>query len=304
MQTIILAGGYATRLLPLTKDRPKSLLPIAGRPIIEHILAAGQLPTPITLSTNQCFAVQFETWRQTTGTDIDILVEESTCNQEKLGAIGALAHVIQQRTLDEDVLVIAGDNLFGFSVDEFLAAYDGSLLVALHDIGSVGRIRNRYGVAIVASDTVTGFQEKPDCPSSTLASTACYVYPRALLPTFAQYLRQATAAGQDSPGYLNQWLLEERGVTIKPFVFETAWFDIGDRASYIAAHKSVTGSANWIARSATVEDSRISECVILDNARLTNCSLTGCVVAEGAKLERVTLRNALIAAGTDVRITQ
>jgi len=303
MQTIILAGGYATRLHPLTKDRPKPLLPVAGRPIIEHILGAGDLPGVPLLSTNQRFADQFETWKQNSGANVDILIEQSTSEEEKLGTIGALAYAIREQNLDDDVLVIGGDNLFSFSIDRFLAAYDGSLLIALHDIGDVERVRNRYGVALVTGGRVIGFQEKPDHPSSTLVSTACYIYPRRCLCEFTRYLDEAEP-GQDAPGYLNQWLLEQRGTQIKPFVFESAWFDIGDRASYIAAHQELTQSENWIAPNAAVENSRIADSVILSNARVVDCSLTECVVAEDVELEGVVMRNALIAAGTCIRVTR
>ncbi len=303
MRTIILAGGYATRLFPLTIDRPKPLLPVDGRPIVEHILSSGHLPDTPILSTNRRFASHFEGWKARTGANVDILIEDSSSEQEKLGTIGALAYAVQERNIRDDLLVIAGDNIFGFALDKFLAAYDGSVLIALHDIADPERVRNRYGVAIVQGDSVVGFQEKPDHPRSSLVSTACYVYPQGCLWAFEEFAR-ISEEGRDAPGYLNEWLLNEQGMKIKPFVFDAPWFDIGDRASYIAAHREITQTKNWVAEEATVQNSSIDDSVILAGAKIRGCTLQGCVVAEGVELEGVTLVDALVGERTRIRVTE
>jgi len=300
MRTIILAGGYATRLHPLTLERAKPLLPVRGVPIITHILRSGSFPDRPIISTNRRFGPQFEDWKQASGIDADVVIEESFCEREKLGTIGAIAYVIETCGLDDDLLVIAGDNLFGFSLDRFLAAYRGHPLIALHDIGSLERVRHRYGVAIVDEGRVTAFQEKPAEPRSTLVSTACYVYPRDVLGLFKEFFATAQA-GRDAPGYFNEWLLEDRRREIDPFVFEDAWFDIGDRASYIAAHRT-SASDSWIDPSATIEDSQIVDSVVLRGAQVRSSTLRGCVVAEDCILSGVDLEDALIAENSRIAV--
>jgi glucose-1-phosphate thymidylyltransferase len=303
MRTIILAGGFATRLYPLTLERPKPLLPVAGRPIIDHILQGNALPgTPI-VSTNRRFEAAFEAWKQGADVDVEIVIEETLCEKEKLGTVGAIAFVIEACALDDDLLVIAGDNIFGFPIDRFVAAYRGHPLIALHDIGDLDKVRSRYGVAVVKDGRVAEFQEKPRDPRSTLVSTACYVYPRSVLSEFKAYFDQA-GAGQDAPGYFNAWLLRERGIPIDPFVFDEAWYDIGDRASYIAAHREQTGQDSWIAESATVEGCEITDSVILDGSRVTSSRLRGCVIGENCDLSGVDLCDGLIGDASRIAVAR
>ncbi len=299
MRTIVLAGGYATRLHPITLDRPKPLLPVAGKPIIDHILEAGTLPGRPIVSTNRRFLPQFEAWRDEGGWDVDLVVEETVCEKEKLGTIGAIAYVVDHCGLDEDVAVIGGDNLFGFSMKQFLAAYRGNVLIALHDLKEPHRVRGRYGVAIVDEGRIVGFQEKPQAPRSTLASTACYVYPRDVLPQFKTFFGSAES-GKDAPGYFNEWGLEEHGWMIDAFVFEAHWYDIGDRASYLAANREY-GAGMWCAGGVTCDRSRIEDSVVLGAGEIVDSTVSGCVIDGGCQLKGVALRDCLVGRGTVLR---
>jgi len=302
MKTIILAGGYARRLLPITADRPKPLLPVAGKPIIDYILASGSLPGRPIVSTNRRFSSQFETWQAKSGWDVELVVEGTTREEEKLGTVGAMAFLIDRLKIDEDILVVGGDNIFDFSIDDLIAAYQGRVLVALFDLNDLERVRGRYGVAIVEDDRVIDFQEKPQQPKSTLASTACYVYPKQALPLIGEFYRCA-AAGKDAPGYLNEWLLKEKRLPIDPFVFDTGWYDIGDRASYIDANKRYSGCNTWTGENVIIEDSTVKDCVILDDVTIKECQITGCVIDCGCVLEGVTLERCLVKAGSIIRRT-
>jgi NDP-sugar pyrophosphorylase family protein len=180
MRVIILAGGYARRLWPLTLERPKPLLPVAGRPIIEHLL--DKLEGRPIISINRQFAPQFERWATNYHKDVELVIEETRSEEEKLGAVGALAFLIRELGLREEILVLGGDNIFELDFKEFISAYRGRPLLALHDLGDPEKARKRYGIAELAGSRIVSFQEKPDRPHSALVSTACYIYPPSGLP--------------------------------------------------------------------------------------------------------------------------
>jgi glucose-1-phosphate thymidylyltransferase len=299
MKTIILAGGYATRLHPITIDRPKPLLPVAGIPIIDRILSSGSFPGRPVISTNRRFLAQFEQWQRESSWAVDLVVEETVSEDQKLGTIGAIAYLIKRLKVDEDILVVGGDNLFGFEIDDLLSTYKGHPLIALFDLRDVEKVRNKYGVVVVKDGKIVYFQEKPDHPDSTLASTACYVYPKRILPLFQEFAHLAKK-GEDAPGYFNQWLVKERGESIDPFIFDSNWHDIGDRASYIAANQQYGSCDTWMAKGVVVKDSKVSNSVILDNTHIENSSISGCVIDRGCELSGVNLAGCLV--GEETRL--
>ncbi|MCL0090443.1 sugar phosphate nucleotidyltransferase [Dehalococcoidia bacterium] len=300
MKTIILAGGYATRLHPITINRPKPLLPVAGKPIIDYVLDDCPLPDRPVISTNRRFASQFEAWRAQTGRDVELVIEETTTEQEKLGTVGALNFLIERLEIDDDILVLGGDNLFKFSLSQLIDAYQGNLLIALYDVKDIERVRNRYGVAIVEGAQITDFQEKPRAPRSTLASTACYIYPKGILPLINEFLRRAET-GKDAPGYFNAWLLKEKRLRIDPFIFDTRWYDIGDRATYIEANQEYSGRDNWLDEHVVVEGSTVRSSVILSGVSIEESSIIGCVIDRDCHLKGVDLRGCLVGEGTIVK---
>ncbi len=298
MQAVILAGGYAKRLWPITYDRPKPLLPVAGRPILDYIVSQlPEQPAPI-LSINRRFAPQFERWAASSARPIELAVEETRAEEEKLGAVGALAHVIDRYQLDDELLVIGGDNLFSFAVQDFISAFQGQPLVAVYDLGDPEIARGRYGVALVENGVITGFQEKPDRPASALAATACYLFPRHVLPMIDGFLAQSER-GCDAPGYFLEWLRARE--TMHAYRFAEGWFDIGGREAYIAANLHFTEGRSWIHPEATVDQSRLERSIVLGDASIRNSRLTECVVDEHSHLEGVELRDVLVGRGTRIR---
>jgi glucose-1-phosphate thymidylyltransferase len=296
MKTVIMAGGYATRLLPLTETRSKPLLPVAGKPIINYMIE--KIPqNEIIVTTNEKFRAAFEQWQRTVDKDIDLVIEQTEKEEEKLGTIGAIAHVISERAIDEDLFIIGGDNILELDFHAFLASSRGTPLIALYDVGDKEKVKEKYGVVLLDGTTVTGFQEKPKIPKSTLVSVACYLYPRDVLPLFSRFLNEADAS-QDAPGYFNEWLSRRR--EMHGFVFHGNWYDIGDRKSYIEAHMnySTEKSTNAEIVNSTVEDS-----VILENTRIINSSIRGCVIDRNSLLEGVTLENCIVGEGTKIRKT-
>ncbi|HID08729.1 TPA: nucleotidyltransferase family protein, partial [Candidatus Micrarchaeota archaeon] len=225
MRTVILAGGYAKRLWPLTLNRPKPLLPVAGRPIIDYLFSGMPKGTVPILSVNRRFAREFAEWLSRSRYKAELVVEETRSEEEKLGAVGALAYLVKRLEIDEDLLVVGGDNIFPFTLEEFAAVYSGRPLVAVYRLRDRGLAR-RYGVAEVEGKRVVRFVEKPKDPLSDLVSTACYLFPARVLPLLGEFLREAEK-GKDAPGYFLQWLLSRE--EIEAFVFDGPWFDIGSR---------------------------------------------------------------------------
>ena len=181
MDAIVLAGGYATRLWPITKDRPKMLLPIGETTVIGTILDALEHDSRIDdvyVSTNQKFAPDFEAYLSESGFEKPHLsVEETTAEVEKLGVVGALAQLIDREGLDDDVVIVGGDNLISFDIGEFLDAFEatGEPTLAAYDVGSYERASSYGLIELDSEGRVVDFQEKPDEPRSTLVSIACYL---------------------------------------------------------------------------------------------------------------------------------
>ncbi len=298
MRIVVLAGGYAKRLWPLTLNRPKPLLPVAGRPILDYLFSGmpeGSVPV---LSVNRRFADKFSAWLEGSGHRAELVVEETRSEEEKLGAVGALAYLVERLGIDEDLLVVAGDNIFPFTLEEFAAAYSGKPLVALFRLGD-RRAARRYGVAEVEGKRVTRFVEKPENPPSDLVSTACYLFPARVLPLFGEFLREAEK-GKDAPGYFLQWLLSRE--EIEAFVFDGPWFDIGSREAYIRANLHFNGGESWIHPEAQVKESVMERSVVIGPSTVENSRLVECVVDEGVLLSGVELKGAVVGSGTDIRV--
>ena len=118
MKAIILAGGYARRLWPVTRHIPKQLLPVAGKPIIEYSIEKLELVKKIEediISINAFFEFNFREWftKYQFRKKTKLVVEKTFSEEEKLGSIGALGYLIDRLKLDDDLLIIGGDNLFG-----------------------------------------------------------------------------------------------------------------------------------------------------------------------------------------------
>jgi glucose-1-phosphate thymidylyltransferase len=245
MQAVVLAGGFAKRLWPLTRDMPKPLLPVGGRPIIEYILdKLGGIEDidKIYISVNKRFEPHFRRWLL--GSDfvkpVEIVAEPSMKEEEKLGAVGALGFLLKEKDVSDDLIVIAGDNIFDFDIERFLARKGSSSpVVALYDMEEKESIRNKYGVVVLDErNVIREFQEKPDEPASTLVSTGCYFFPRKAVQLIYEYLRGRNNA--DAPGFFISWLAKQ--MAVQGFVFDgdSRWFDIGSLESLKEANRIFT----------------------------------------------------------------
>jgi len=234
MEAVILAAGYATRLRPLTDERPKQLLPVGGRPMVDWILdkvAEARIPN-IHLVTNARFALQFEDWAA--GRGVVVHDDGTTSNEDRLGAIGDVQFVRERAGIDDDMLVIAGDNLFDYALTDYLHWWqgkNGASAVAVLDVGDV-ELAKKYGiVAVDADDRIVDFLEKPEHPPSTLAATATYVYAREHARLVPTYLAEGNPP--DQPGNYIAWL--HKRAPVYAYRFAGGWYDIGDPGQLLAA---------------------------------------------------------------------
>ena len=235
MKAIILAAGYATRLYPLTKDRPKALLPIAGKPILDYIVDEIETideVTSLAIISNDKFYGNFEEWRKNRSTRLEVTVvnDHTTDDTNKLGAVGDISYTIDKLGVDEDILVMAGDNIFTFKLKAFADFYKekNSDIILAKRIERLSDLR-RMGNAVVDENLkVTDMVEKPENPPSDLAVFAVYMYKKETLPLIKQYL--AEGGNPDAPGFFPSWLHKKKDVYA--YIFEGECYDIGTSESY------------------------------------------------------------------------
>jgi glucose-1-phosphate thymidylyltransferase len=235
MNVIILAAGYATRLYPLTLNKAKPLLEIAGRPMIEWVLDnfrdVQQLGT-IFIVTNDKFASDFQAWANRyqdrhAELRLKIINDGSKSDDDKLGAIGDIHFVVGRENLSQsDFLVAAGDNLFNQSLRGFVDyARKTEATVAVYDVGDLEKIKKYGNVTIDSEGTITHFEEKPEKPQGTLAAIGLYYYSAAITSLVTTYL--AAGNNPDQPGRFVQWLYQRK--LVKTFRITGQWLDIGSK---------------------------------------------------------------------------
>ncbi len=318
MEAVVLAGGYATRLWPITKHRPKMLLPVGESTVIDRIFAeleADDRVDAVHVSTNERFAEDFEAHLAAAPFEKPSLsVEDTVEESEKFGVVGALAQLTEREGVDDDLLVVAGDNLLSFDVSEFIDFFEaaGTTSLAAYDVGS-RELAKSYGVVELENGRLVDFQEKPDDPKSTLVSIACYAFPVSTLPRLPAYLDDGN--NPDEPGWFLQWLYPREPVAA--FTFDGAWFDIGTPESYLDAVAWELGGENLVEESATlvgttlgenvhvmagarVEDSHLDRSLVFPDAAVKDCDLRGTIIDEDTRVENLDLNEALIGAHTQI----
>lgn len=242
MKVIILAAGYATRLYPLTLTQPKPLLPVAGKPMVEHVLdhlaPMGGIDR-IYVVTNAKFAGHFERWSQGYSARAKLsfttVNDNSTDDSNKLGAIGDIHYVIQTQNVDDDLVVVAGDNLFDQSLADFgrCCREKNAPVLAVYDVGNLEEIKKYNAISIDAAGKITFFEEKPKQPTSTLTGIALYFYPRHTLPLIRQYIAEGN--NPDQPGRLIQWLYPR--TPVYTWRVPGRWYDIGSKETLEEANR-------------------------------------------------------------------
>ena len=236
MKALILAAGYATRLYPLTLDTPKPLLPIGNKPMIEYIVnkinQVGDIDE-IFVVTNDKFFNAFDEWNSNfqSTKPIKIINDNTTSNETRLGAIGDIEFVIDKEKINEGLLVIAGDNLFEFSLVNFCNFFKQkkSTSVGIYDIKDKSKAANKLGVVELNDDSkIIGFEEKPAEPKTSFVSTACYLFTSSDLLELKKCIEENNKP--DNTGDFIKFLSTKKPVY--GFVFSESWFDIGSHDQY------------------------------------------------------------------------
>jgi glucose-1-phosphate thymidylyltransferase len=296
MKAVVLAGGYATRLWPITRNRPKMLLPVGETTVIDRILGeleADDRIEEVYLSTNERFADDFEAHLAESGFEKPRLsIEETIDEDEKFGVIGALAQLVDREGIeDDDLLVVAGDNLISFDLSEFVDFFTAHRTPALaaYDVGS-RELASSYGIVDLEDGQVVDFQEKPDDPPSTLVSIACYAFPADDV-RFEEYLHGGN--NPDEPGWFIQWLQDRR--PIHAFTFDGAWFDIGTPDSYLEAVSWALEGEPLVADSATIENTDIGPNThVMPGATITDSALERSVVFPDSTIDQAEVRDSIV----------
>ncbi|MFH2139060.1 MAG: nucleotidyltransferase family protein [Candidatus Omnitrophota bacterium] len=247
MKILILAAGYATRLYPLTKHWPKPLLMVKEKPIIWHIISNVRFLEglkEIIIVTNDKFSLNFQKWSSGVdfGVPITIINDETTSEKNRLGAIGDIDFVLKNHPVEEDLLVIGGDNLFSFNLGSFLKyakEKNNSCTIGLHELNDPENI-SRYGVVSIDSKgKLISFEEKPKNSTSRLISMCIYYFPKKTIGFIPEYLSQDHSS--DATGSYIRWLHEK--IDVWGYVLKGVWYDIGDIDTFY--HTSVTYDDTW-----------------------------------------------------------
>lgn len=244
MRAIILAAGYATRLYPLTKDKPKPLLDVAGKPIIEHIIRKLEQIKEVDriyVVTNSKFKQHFKDWLKNFDADkpVEVVNDGTTSNEDRLGALGDVHFVIDKKNINDDIILIAGDNLFELQLPEVHNYFKKrkSNVIVLHDVKDLN-LAKQYGIVEVDSkNQVVNFVEKPTSPKTTLASTGIYLFPQKTIELIKKYIAQGN--NPDKTGNFIEWLHKRDGV--HSYITDKKWYDIGSLEQLEKANRYYKG---------------------------------------------------------------
>ncbi len=246
MKCIILCSGYATRLYPLTLDRPKPLLPIRGKPLLNYLIenvSKIEDIDEIFVVCNEKFYKNFLEWKKTNSfsKEIKIINDGTLSNETRLGGLGDFWFAINKEKIDEDVLLLLGDNFFNFDLRKIVGFFEKrrQSVVGLYDLGDLEKSKN-FGVIELKENKIMSFEEKPKNPKSTLISTGIYVYSKKELERIADYMK--TDKPKDGPGYLIPYLLSFQDVY--GLVLDGFWYDIGSKEVYEEVNRNGDSARN------------------------------------------------------------
>lgn len=240
MKTVVIAAGYATRLYPLTENYPKPLLKVGARNILERLLddidTFPEIDSHV-IVTNHRFAPAFDEWLASASyvKPITIVDDGTTTNDTRLGAVRDLLLAIDRCGIDDDIMVLAADNILEFSLRGFVEYFKakGTSVIMCHHEPDLRRLQRTGVIAVDAGMRVLEMQEKPEKPVSNWAVPPFYIYSRADLPAIRECMSHG--CGFDAPGNLARYLSEVSALHAWPM--PAGRFDIGSIDSYREAQK-------------------------------------------------------------------
>ena len=235
MKAIVLAAGYATRLYPLTLNKPKALLTIGKETILDFVV--NEITTiseidEIYIVTNDKFYEQFCQWNKMSKKSVKITVlnDNTIDDATKLGAIGDIQFVINKMNVADDILVMASDNIFTFKLSDFYNAFKCKYkdMILVSKIENEDDLKRMANVVMDEEGKVLDMVEKPAEPISNYAAFASYFYTKDTVPLFKKYLEEGN--NPDAPGFFPSWLYKEKDVYAYEFFGEC--YDIGTPQAY------------------------------------------------------------------------
>ena len=241
MKNIVIAAGYATRLGELTKNSPKPLLKIGEKSILGRMLDDIDLIPEIdehVIITNHKFAPIFETWKVEEGRwqkPITIIDDGTSTNETRLGAVCDLLFAMEQLHINDDMLVVAADNLLFFSFSEFVefAKVKGTSCIMCHEQPSIEKLQRTGVVELDNDNKVLGMEEKPQQPKSHWAVPPFYIYRKEDRDLVRHSVENG--CGKDAPGNLAHYMVEH--TTMHAWPMSAGRFDIGSLDTYYEAIK-------------------------------------------------------------------
>ena len=241
MKAAILAAGYATRLYPLTLDKPKPLLNVNSKPIASYIL---ERLIPLNLDktyvvTNNKFFQLFKEWAFKQRIPVEVVNDGTNSNEDSLGAIGDIHFLIQNKNIEDDLLIIAGDNLFDFDISKFVDFFKQkkATCIGMIDHKDKSKIAGKYGCVLIdKNNRIIDFEEKPQKPKSTMSATMIYALKAEDLMELENCLNHGKTF--DNGGEFIRYLSERKPVY--GYLFNEKWFDIGSMEQLKAAEDYFT----------------------------------------------------------------
>lgn len=242
MKCLILAAGYATRLYPLTENFPKPLLSVGDKTILDHLIddidTLGTVDEYVVIS-NHKFAQHFEDWAKTKNQKITVVDDGTSTNETRLGAVKDIQFAVEKLALDDDMLVIAGDNVLDFSLTKFIsyAREKGTSCIMRYYEADEKRLHKSGVASVDENDRIVAMEEKPENPKSHWCCPPFYYYTKADARLVGEGIK--AGCGTDAPGSYIAWLCTK--TTVHAMEMPGKRYDIGNLESYEKVQKEYKG---------------------------------------------------------------
>ena len=242
MKCLILAAGYATRLYPLTENYPKPLLEVRGKTILDWLVddidTLGVVDEYVVIS-NHKYARHFDAWAKAKQQKISVVDDGTVSNETRLGAVKDIQYAIDALGLDDDMLVIAGDNVLDFSLTKFIQyAKEKQTSCIMRYFEAEEKKLQKCGVVLIdAQDRILGMEEKPAVPKSHWCCPPFYYYTREDASLVAKGIE--AGCGTDAPGSYIAWLCTQ--TPVHAMEMPGCRYDVGNLESYERIRKEYGG---------------------------------------------------------------
>lgn len=230
MKCILLCAGYATRLFPLTENFPKPLLEIGEKPILNYILEEVNTVEDVDsiyVITNNRYYHHFVDWANNLNNikPITVINDHTTSNDDRLGAIGDIMYVIKEANINDDLMIIAGDNLFTYPLKKVVDYYKtkNKPILCGKELTDINLLRRFAVASLDDNDKIIDLVEKPNEPKSNIGVYATYIYPQSILKYFDIYKSEGN--NMDAPGHFPQYLYKKEDMYL--YKFDGECYDVG-----------------------------------------------------------------------------